>query len=64
MQQQAGQRDARRHVQLAVYALDLLADRVVAEAQPLGDLAVGTAVDDEQRHLPLPRGVSAVRVSA
>ena len=28
---------------------------MVAEAQPLGDLAIGEAVDDEHRHLLLAR---------
>src|SRR4051794_32488927 len=54
-QQLAREADTRVDAEPAIDALDVLADRVVAQAEAIGDLAVREAVDDEQRHLALAR---------
>ena len=54
-EQQAGETDAGVDVELAIDALDMLADRMPAQAQLLGDLAVAVSIDDQGCDLALAR---------
>src|SRR3954454_4942279 len=44
------------HAELAEDGIDVELDRVVADAQPLGDPLVGEPLTEELQHLALPRG--------
>src|SRR5688500_16976306 len=58
-------RRARRHVELDEEVRDMPFDRLAAEHEPLGDLAVRQSLGDEPRHLLLARGqTAAARVLA
>src|SRR5438067_4857681 len=46
----------RAHAELAIAVLHVRADRVRRDAEPLGDLVVGAAVREKQKHVAFARG--------